>query len=170
MEEADLPLLHSWLQQPHVLEWWGNENLTILESVREKYLPRIQEPYHVRPLIALRGGHPIGYCQSYVVCDHGDGWWEGETDRGARGCDQFIGDASLLGQGIGTQLVQALLAYIFTDPAVTKVQTDPAPDNARAIRCYEKAGFRSRGIVNTPDGPELLMVVTRAEFDLISHS
>jgi aminoglycoside 6'-N-acetyltransferase-1b len=42
---------------------------------------------------------------------------------------------------------------------VTKIQTDPAPTNLRAIRCYEKAGFRKVGIVDTPDGPALLMVI-----------
>ena len=25
MTEQDLPLLHEWLQQPHILEWWGGE-------------------------------------------------------------------------------------------------------------------------------------------------
>ena len=34
---------------------------------------------------------------------------------------------------------------------------DPEPDNARAIRAYEKAGFVRDRIVDTPDGPALLM-------------
>ena len=59
-------------------------------------------------------------------------------------------------------MVRAFLDYLFSDPNVTKVQTDPSPDNARAIRCYEKAGFRPVGVVQTPDGPALYMVVTRA--------
>jgi RimJ/RimL family protein N-acetyltransferase len=45
-----------------------------------------------------------------------------------------------------------------TDPAVTKVQTDPAPANRRAIRCHERAGFERVGLVNTPDGPAVSMV------------
>ena len=39
-----------------------------------------------------------------------------------------------------------------------RVITDPDPANARAIRAYEKAGFRQRPHVDTPDGPALLMV------------
>ena len=35
---------------------------------------------------------------------------------------------------------------------------DPDPANARAIRAYEKAGFRRGRVVDTPDGPALLMV------------
>jgi RimJ/RimL family protein N-acetyltransferase len=40
-------------------------------------------------------------------------------------------------------------------------QTDPSPDNARAIACYRKAGFRDIGVIATPDGPALLMRIAR---------
>jgi RimJ/RimL family protein N-acetyltransferase len=46
---------------------------------------------------------------------------------------------------------------------VTRVQTDPAPHNARAIRCYEKAGFRPVREIVTPAGAALLMVMDRAD-------
>ena len=36
--------------------------------------------------------------------------------------------------------------------------TDPDPANTRAVRAYEKAGFEKAGMVDTPDGPALLMV------------
>jgi aminoglycoside 6'-N-acetyltransferase len=39
-----------------------------------------------------------------------------------------------------------------------KVLTDPSPTNTRAIRAYEKAGFRQERPVSTPDGDALLMV------------
>jgi aminoglycoside 6'-N-acetyltransferase len=38
------------------------------------------------------------------------------------------------------------------------VLTDPDPANARAIRAYEKAGFRGDRVVSTLDGSALLMV------------
>ncbi|HEV7914624.1 MAG TPA: GNAT family N-acetyltransferase, partial [Albitalea sp.] len=51
---------------------------------------------------------------------------------------------------------------LFQDPAVTKIQTDPSPENHRAIRCYAKSGFKPIGNVMTPDGPALLMVCERS--------
>ena len=39
-----------------------------------------------------------------------------------------------------------------------RVLTDPDPANIRAIRAYEKAGFRKDRMVDTPDGLALLMV------------
>jgi RimJ/RimL family protein N-acetyltransferase len=73
-----------------------------------------------------------------------------------------MANAEQLGRGIGTAMVRAFVERLFADAAVTRVQTDPAPGNGRAIRCYEKAGFRAVGEVDTPDGPALLMVCERA--------
>jgi RimJ/RimL family protein N-acetyltransferase len=63
-------------------------------------------------------------------------------------------------------MVRAFLERLFTDPAVTRIQTDPSPDNARAIRCYQKAGFRAVRAVDTPDGPALLMLCERTAREL----
>ena len=38
------------------------------------------------------------------------------------------------------------------------IVTDPDPANTRAISAYEKAGFEKVKMVDTPDGPVLLMV------------
>jgi aminoglycoside 6'-N-acetyltransferase-1b/aminoglycoside 6'-N-acetyltransferase-2 len=159
MSVEDLPLLHDWLRREHVMRWWGDERFDTLESVAAKYLPRILAQDNVTPRIVLLGDRPIAYCQSYVVA--GDDFWPDETDPGARGCDQFIGEGDLLGRGLGTELVRLLAETILRDPAVTTIQVDPSPDNARAIRCYEKAGFRRVRDVVTPDGPALLMLRER---------
>jgi len=106
----------------------------------------------------------MGLIQSYVVIGSGDGWWENERDPGARGVDQFLADAEQLNRGLGTAMLRAFLAELFSDPAVTVVQADPSPDNHRAIRCYAKAGFAAVGEVVTPDGPALLMRCSRARF------
>ena len=47
------------------------------------------------------------------------------------------------------------------DHAVTWIQTDPSPTNLRAIRCYERAGFRQVRTIVTPDGPALYMLQER---------
>ena len=155
----DLPLLHGWLQRPHWAEWWGEAGT--LADVQAEYGSAIDDSSQVQPHIALLDGQPLGYIQSYVAMGSGDGWWEAETDPGVRGIDQSIADAGQLGRGLGTEMVTAFVTRLFTDPAVTRVQTDPAPGNGRAIRCYEKAGFRAVGQVQTPDGAALLMVCER---------
>jgi AacA4 family aminoglycoside N(6')-acetyltransferase len=157
MTEQDLPMLHEWLNRPHIVQWWGGEQPSF-EVVREQYLPGVLAQQNVTPYIGMLGDRPFAYAQSYVALGSGGGWWEDITDPGVRGIDQSIAHPELLGQGLGTQLVQTLVARLFSDPAVTRVQTDPSPRNLRAIRCYEKAGFRRVKIVDTPDGPALYMV------------
>ena len=165
MTEHDLPLLHDWLNRPHISEWWGgDEARPSLAQVQEHYLPRILAEESVTPYIALLGDEPIGYAQSYVALGTGDGWWEHETDPGVRGIDQLLANPGQLGHGLGTRLVRELLELLFADPAVTKIQTDPAPNNLPAIRCYEKAGFVREKVIATPDGPAVYMVQTRQSF------
>lgn len=156
---ADLPMLREWLCRPHVSRWWGEGPSQ--EEVDEEYLPLIDPGSSTRAYIAMLDDQPLGFIQSYVVLGSGDGWWEQETDPGARGIDQLLANVEQLGQGLGSAMVRAFVEMLFLDPAVTKVQTDPSPDNERAIRSYVRAGFQAVGEVDTPDGRALVMVQRR---------
>jgi RimJ/RimL family protein N-acetyltransferase len=160
--EADLEMFRDWLLRPHVKQWWGDDEATrSLAALHAHYSPRWQAESKVSCYIAELNGQALGFIQNYVVMGSGDGWWEDETDLGARGTDQFLAHAEQLGQGLGTHMVQTFVRRLFADPAVSKVQTDPHPSNARAIACYRKCGFEAVGEVITPDGPALLMVQHR---------
>jgi aminoglycoside 6'-N-acetyltransferase Ib len=158
--ESDLELLFEWLNRPHVAEWWDGP--ISLAEVGDKYLPRLSLDASVHSHIARLNGIPVGFIQSYVVmAQQTSGWWLDETDPDAVGIDQFLADAENLGKGMETDIVSQFVEFLFQDPAVTKIQTDPAATNLRAIRCCEKAGFRKIGIVETPDGSSLLMIIER---------
>jgi aminoglycoside 6'-N-acetyltransferase Ib len=161
LTEADLPMLAKWLNRPHVAEWWAD--CQTLAEVRDEYLPTPMDDSTPLPYIVYLASLPIGYIHSYVAAGAGDGWWSGEHDPAVRGIDQFLADADSLGRGIGTQMVREFVEFLFEDPTVTRVQADPAPTNLRAIRCYEKAGFRRVGVISTPDGAAMLMVVDRPQ-------
>lgn len=155
LQSDHLPLLREWLARPHAAQWW--QPTPTVEELHADYIAVQDEPDATRAYIALDGDEPIGFIQCYVVMGSGDGWWEDETDPGARGIDQFLADEARLNQGLGRRMIRAFVERLFDDPSVTVVQTDPAPHNHRAIRCYRAAGFREIGEVSTPDGPALLM-------------
>jgi RimJ/RimL family protein N-acetyltransferase len=159
---ADLPMLHEWLVRPHVAEWWSPT--PPLAEVEQEFEPLVSGRSTTKPYLVLGDGTPIGYIQSYIAQDSGDGWWRDEQDPGVRGIDQFLAHAEQLGRGVGTAMVRTFVQHLFADPAVTRIQTDPSPSNLRAIRCYEKAGFRPLGEIDTPDGRALLMVCDRSIF------
>ena len=166
MQESDLPMLHDWLNRAHIAEWWGGyEARPSLDEVVAQYLPSTLTKESVIPYIAIFEGQEIGYAQSYIALGSGEGWWEHETDPGVRGIDQSLANPGQLNQGVGTRLVRALVEHLFADPVVTKIQTDPALGNHRAIRCYEKAGFVQQEIVTTPDGLAVYMVQTRQTYE-----
>ena len=159
MTPADIPMLNEWLHRPHVAEWWGEQS-TDAELHTQYFTPDPGAP-GTRYYIAWRAGRPIGFIQSYIPAEEHGEWWPDVKDQSIRGIDQLLADADQLGKGVGTAMVRAFVERIFADPSVTRIQTDPSPANARAIRCYEKAGFRRVGEIDTPDGRELLMYCDR---------
>lgn len=49
------------------------------------------------------------------------------------------------GRGLGPRAIRALLGHLFNHLGLRKVWLRVMPDNERAIRCYEKCGFRPAG-------------------------
>ena len=148
MQLQDLPLIHAWRLQPHLQPWWFDPGT--LAAFTARYAPRIEPGSDVHGYIACRGAEAIGFMQCYLG-----------SEPGERGIDQFLAHAHQLGQGLGTAMVRAFVESLFDEPTVTRVVTDPAPLNQRAIRCYRRVGFVDQGEVQTPDGPALLMACTR---------
>jgi aminoglycoside 6'-N-acetyltransferase Ib len=160
LELQDLPMLREWLARPHVAKWW--DELVSLAEMEKDYAPAIADPRSLACYIVYRRDTPLGYIQSYVPVDfHAEGWWLDEHDPGVRGIDQFLADERHLDKGLGSAMVRAFITRLLADPAVTRIQTDPSPTNGRAIRAYEKAGFRPSGVVDTPDGRALVMYADR---------
>ncbi len=159
LAEQDLPMLHEWLRRPHVAQWWGEP--ASVDELREDFIDSAHAPRATRAFIAGLRGRDIGFIQCYCVMGAGAGWWPDETDPGARGIDQFLGEAADLGKGLGRAMIGSFLEVLFADPAVTVVQTDPDPANHGAIRCYLACGFQPQGRVDTPDGEALLLKRTR---------
>jgi aminoglycoside 6'-N-acetyltransferase len=63
----------------------------------------------------------------------------------------------MIGHGHGSSFIRQFVENLLAS-GIPRIVTDPDPDNARAVRAYAKAGFQSERLVDTPDGPALLMV------------
>lgn len=159
MTESDFPLMFDWLNRPHVAEIWDGPMTQ--NQVIERYKKNIQDP-NIFCFIVEYKNKPIGYIQNYNANLVGDGWWPGEP-KGTWGVDQFIGEEDLIGKGLGSLFVQEFSDQMLNSSQVNRVITDPAPQNSKAIRAYEKAGFTKLGIIQTPDGPAQLMEKSRNE-------
>ena len=149
MTAAHLPLVLRWLQQPQVMEWWGD--------TREQFelVSGDLEVDTMDQFIVTIADHPFGYIQCYDLTDWNSGF--GTHPAGTRGIDQFIGEPDMIDRGHGSAFIRAF-ADSKLDSGTPRMVTDPDPANARAIRAYEKAGFAKVRLVDTPDGTALLMV------------
>lgn len=54
-------------------------------------------------------------------------------------------------------MITAFVQMLFEKLDVTRIITDPDPTNERAIRCYEKVGFKRIGLVRRPEEIVMLM-------------
>jgi aminoglycoside 6'-N-acetyltransferase len=149
MTTSDLPVIRQWLAKPHVREWWGDpsEQYDLVSG-------DLDEPAMDQFIVSAASGD-FAYLQCYDLTAWNSGF--GVHPRGTRGIDLFIGEPGMIGRGHGSALIRAFVGARLREGA-PRIVTDPDPTNTRAVRAYEKAGFERAGMVDTPDGPALLMV------------
>jgi len=143
-DDGDFAMMAAWLTDPRLLEFYeGRDNAHTLERIRREYSPSGMAEEGVTPCLLLLRGTPIGYLQFYPVTEEAKSSYELEGDvGGVFGIDQFIGEPGLWNQGLGTRGVSLLLQYLFAARGARRVVLDPHVSNLRAIRCYERCGFR----------------------------
>ncbi len=56
--------------------------------------------------------------------------------------DLFIGEEDYLNKGYGTKIVKCFVNKLLTEFKAKMILIDPSCSNKRAIRCYEKSGFK----------------------------
>jgi aminoglycoside 6'-N-acetyltransferase len=147
---GDLAMVRKWLAMPHVVEWWGDPDQQF-----ELVSSDLAEPAMEQFIVATEDG-PFGYLQCYDL----RAWPTvafGPQPGGTRAIDQFIGKSEMVGCGHGSGFIRQFIDELLAG-GTPRVITDPAPANSRAIRAYEKAGFIRQHVVETSDGPAVLMV------------
>ena len=150
MTAEHLPLVRGWLAKPHVREWWGDPREQF-ELVRADLDDPAMEQF-----IVATADQPFAYLQCYEPAMWPEGGL-GEQPDGTRGLDQFIGEAHMIGRGHGAAFIRHFAEALLRTGA-PRIVTDPDPENGRAVRAYEKAGFVKDRLVDTSDGTALLMV------------
>lgn len=150
----DVPMLHNWLNKPHVHEWYDKDKENTFEEVREKYEKKINKEEPTDSYLVLYDNQPFGYIQTAKIKD----WPAFESvmgkDQSAASIDVFIGEVEYMGKGLGNQVIRKFLNdIVFKQPNIIKCFIDPDPSNVRAIRSYEKVGFKYLKIVQIPGEP-----------------
>lgn len=151
VEPNDIAMIGKWLVTPAVRDWWIDANGDPADPIR---LNDLGDPA-VEMWIVSFGVTPFAFLQDYDPHAFA-GHHFAHLPLRSRGIDQFIGEPEMIGRGHGTAMIRARIADMFAS-GVPAVGTDPHPDNRRAIRAYEKAGFHATTTRMTQWGRCLLM-------------
>ena len=140
VEPADAGRLTEIVREPEVARWWGSYDA---ERVRTELV----EPESDKAVWAIEAdGEVIGLIQCYEETD---------PDYRHASIDLFLATARQ-GRGYGTEAVRVLARHLFEERGHHRLTIDPSATNERAIRAYEKVGFRPVGVLRqyerAPDG------------------
>jgi RimJ/RimL family protein N-acetyltransferase len=160
VEDRDHADILRWQNDPEVAWWMDYERSFTLDDIRRSEAEALVEghPFLIETAEAL----PIGRIGL-----------NGFSERDQT-CSLyiFIGERDVWSMGYGTDAMRLLLAWGFETFDLYLVQLWSLATNARAIRAYEKVGFRVDGVLrersHKSDGERYdrtYMSVTRAEFE-----
>jgi len=154
---SDLPMLGQWMARPHWREWWGDPDEE-LAHVRDM----VEGRDTTRPFVIEIDGEPAGYIQVWFIGEHQDESWIAEYPWLAAlpihtvGVDISLAEETMLNLGIGSAAVRAFTIDLAAKGHTTIV-IDPDPANLRAVRAYEKAGYRPVPELLGKSGDSLIM-------------
>lgn len=142
--EQDLRQYLTWMTDPETMRYWDGMTVHFTyEMVLEKYRKRVAE--NVNSCIIEYDGESIGYCQFYELDpeEFGEAFerFVFPQEKGM-GIDIFLGAVEKRDRGIGARTMKLLTKTLFEQYGADVLLIDPKIHNLRAIRCYEKAGFR----------------------------
>ena len=139
--ESDLPLMFKWLTNDTVLEYYeGRDVRFTMETLSALYLEEIPDGFRV---IFEYLGIPVGYGQAYrLIGEMFDEYDYPDKGQTVFAMDQFIGEPEYWNRGIGTSFLKLMADYLKEQKSADRILLDPHKNNFRAIRAYEKAGFR----------------------------
>jgi aminoglycoside 6'-N-acetyltransferase len=134
---GDVDRLAAILAEPSVAVRWGPFTS---EEVAEQFADRDGH------LAIVLGDEVIGAIQYHE---------EDDPMYRHAGIDLFVATAHQ-GLGLGSDAIRTLARHLIEDRGHHRLSIDPAADNARAIRAYERVGFRRVGVLRSyergPDG------------------
>lgn len=129
----DLPGFARLLAHPSVASWWGADPLPEVTELVGGGDPNVQ----VVAVSRASDDEVIG--MAYIGEEPDPGYRHGTLDVTLA--------AGAQDRGLGTELVRLLAGWMIDVRGHHRLTIDPAADNARAIACYRKVGFREVGVM-----------------------
>lgn len=150
-----------WINMPHLAPWWSEGKYWTVKDIEQKYQSYTRGykligdgQKSIYSHIILCAKRPIGYIQYYNTKDFPSTSYHFNTKENSAALDLYIGDPHYIGRNLGADIINKFLAlYVWVH--FDACYLDPQAHNTRAIRAYQKAGFKI--IQEIKDPPITLM-------------
>ena len=156
----DVEKFTEWLNDFETTDYTGRSGiLTTLDGER-KYLEENSNPEATFVIVTLEDNKMIG-----TVSLEDINWINRTATLGI-----FIGDKEFRSKGYGTEAIRLILEYGFKYMNLYNIKLDLMEFNERALKCYEKCGFKEYGrrrkckFVNGKYYDSISMVILADEF------
>lgn len=162
---ADLAMLHTWLNDPAVIEWWEGDDVS-WEAVQRDYDPDPADDDGYEHWIFAVDGVDAGWIQCWPVRsgdEESEAWFAFGVERTAAGIDYLVGATDMRGRGLGWRAIRRFCSDVVfaLHPAWTQACASPFAANEASWRALARAGFTHVGVIDEEDGPCRLMVLDR---------
>lgn len=137
LEAEDLPLVAEWRNQQEIRRAFFNKSL-LAASGQRKWYDRLLDDRSKQFFVSTeRGsGKPVGMI-SLVDIDY--------VNQKAEIGTTIVGDRSMWGKGIASEMIGVALCYAFEDLGLNRVYAYAIDTNIGSIRAKEKSGFLVEG-------------------------
>jgi len=135
-KKCDVAVFEEWLYKDYIKQWFGDpkEWLDEVNNDDGKF-------DWINHFIVEYDSAPIGFCQYFDCKNAPEGFgWEKEPP-GTFSIDYLIGEEAFLRKGIGSVIIQKLIALITARENPKSIIADPVKENKDSIKLLEKNGF-----------------------------
>ncbi|MBW4683058.1 MAG: GNAT family N-acetyltransferase [Microcoleus vaginatus WJT46-NPBG5] len=140
-ERDDFARLIGWITSADLIQQWAPSTFTypLDENQLEKYIQMSEGEKPTKKIFKAVDTHTLAVV-GHIELDRID-----LQNRSGTVSRVLVGEASLRGQGIGTQMVKKILQFGFEELKLHRISIGVFDFNIAGVSCYEKVGFVKEG-------------------------
>ena len=135
INSEDVELFTEWLNDFEITDYTGRSGMLTTLAGEKKYLEENSNPEASFVIVTIEDDKMIGTVSLEDI---------NSINRTAT-LGIFIGDKDYRDKGYGTEVIRLILEYGFKYMNLNNIKLDLMAFNTRALKCYEKCGFKEYG-------------------------
>jgi RimJ/RimL family protein N-acetyltransferase len=153
---SDAPRDYLWQKDAELMALNGSTPLTVsfIQYLMRYATGRQKSNARFLSIKIISDGRHIGNCAIYDT----------DRSRSETNIGIFIGERDYWGKGYGTDAVKTLSGYVFNEMDLRHINLKTLESNARALRCFDKCGFKVCGSLLQHGHSYIMMQLSYEEY------